>query len=114
MVNLETAIAVGGVPDPKEREVPAQRFWYRASPKALEVLAAAGVDVVTVANNHGADYGPAGLAETLRARRHGPVAVVGVGRNRRSAFTPYRASIRGTDIAVLAADASPREGGSPT
>ena len=110
MVNLESAIAVGGTPDPKEREVPSERYWYRTSPRALDVLAAAGVDVVTVANNHGADYGPAGLAETLRARRNGPVAVVGVGGNRRDAFTPYRATIRGTDIAVLAGDASPREG----
>ena len=114
MVNLESAIAVGGSPDPKELETPSQRFWFRTSPKALDVLAAAGVDVVTMANNHGADYGPAGLAETLRARRDGPVAVVGVGRNRRDAFSPYRTTIRGTDIAVLAADAAPREGMSRT
>jgi poly-gamma-glutamate synthesis protein (capsule biosynthesis protein) len=114
MVNLETAIAEGGSPDPKELEVPSERYWYRTPPKALDVLAAAGVDVVTMANNHGVDYGPAGLAETLRARRDGPIAVVGVGRNRRDAFTPYRVRIRGTDIAVLAADASPREGMSRT
>lgn len=114
MVNLESAIALGGTPDPKEREEPDQRFWFRTSPKALDLMAAAGVDVVTMANNHGADYGPAGLAETLRARRSGPIAVVGVGRNRRDAFTPYRVTIRGTDIAVLGADASPREGGSRT
>jgi poly-gamma-glutamate capsule biosynthesis protein CapA/YwtB (metallophosphatase superfamily) len=114
MVNLESAIALGGTRDPKELEVPSDRFWYRTSPRALQVLAAAGVDVVTMANNHGVDYGPAGLAETLRARRDGPLAVVGVGRNRRDAFSPYRVTIRGTDIAVLAADASPREGMSPT
>ena len=114
MVNLETAIAQRGSPDPKELEVASNRYWFRTSPKALDVLAASGVDVVTVANNHGADYGAAGLAETLRARRHGPLAVVGVGKDRRDAFTPYRATIRGTDIAVLAADASPREGMSPT
>jgi poly-gamma-glutamate synthesis protein (capsule biosynthesis protein) len=114
MVNLESAIALGGTPDPKELEVPSDRFWYRTSPRALEVLAAAGVDVVTMANNHGADYGPAGLAETLRARRDSPVGVVGIGRNRRDAFSPYRVTIRGTDIAVLAGDASPREGMSRT
>jgi len=114
MVNLETAIAVGGARDPKEREVPSDRYWYRTPPRALDVLAAAGVDVVTMANNHGADYGPVGLAETLRARRDAPVAVVGVGRNRRDAFSPYRVTIRGTDIAVLAGDASPREGRTST
>jgi poly-gamma-glutamate synthesis protein (capsule biosynthesis protein) len=114
MVNLESAIAVGGAPDSKELEVADERYWFRTSPKALAVLAAAGIDVATVANNHGADYGPSGLAETLRARRHSRVAVVGVGRNRRDAFTPYRTMIRGTEIAVLAADSSPREGMSST
>jgi poly-gamma-glutamate synthesis protein (capsule biosynthesis protein) len=114
MVNLESAIAEGGSPDPKELEVPSQRFWFRTSPKALDVLAAAGVDVVTMANNHGADYGTGGLDETLRARRKGPLAIVGVGADRRDAFTPYRVRVRGTDIAVLAADASPREGMSTT
>ena len=112
MVNLETAIADGGKPDPKELEVPADRYWFRTPPKALTVLEAAGVDVVTMANNHGADYGAAGFVETLRARRDGPIAVVGVGRNRRAAFTPYGASVRGTDFAFLAADASMREGAS--
>jgi capsule synthesis protein PGA_cap/D-alanyl-D-alanine carboxypeptidase-like protein len=114
MVNLESAIAVGGTPDPKEREDPDSRFWFRTSPKALDVLTAAGVDVVTMANNHGADYGTGGLAETLRARRNGPLAIVGVGADRRDAFTPYRVKVRGTRIAVLGADASPREGMSTT
>ena len=106
MVNLESAIADGGSPDPKELEVPSRRFWFRTSAKALDVLAAAGVDVVTVANNHGADYGAAGLSETLRARRVGPVAVVGVGRDRQDAFTPKRFQVRGTTVSFLAADAS--------
>jgi poly-gamma-glutamate capsule biosynthesis protein CapA/YwtB (metallophosphatase superfamily) len=114
MANLESAVATGGTPDPKELEQRADRYWFRASPSAFAVLADAGVDVVTVANNHGADYGRQGLTETLRARREASVAVVGVGRNRRDAFTPYRTTIRGTEIAVLAADASPREGMSGT
>jgi poly-gamma-glutamate synthesis protein (capsule biosynthesis protein) len=112
MVNLESAIAEGGTPDPKELEVPSDRFWFRASPNVLTVLRAAGVDVVTMANNHGADYGATGLAETLRARRDGPIAVVGVGRNRRDAFSPFRVSVRGTDLAFLAADTSMRESSS--
>ena len=90
MVNLESAITERGAPDAKELEVPGERYWFRTSPTALDVLAAAGVDVVTVANNHGADYGPVGLRDTLRAAAHGPVAVVGVGRDRQAAFAPYR------------------------
>jgi poly-gamma-glutamate synthesis protein (capsule biosynthesis protein) len=112
MVNLESAITEGGVPDPKELETPADRYHYRTSPAALELLASAGVDVVTMANNHGADYGASGLRDTLRAARSSPVAVLGVGRNRRAAFTPYRVGVRGTEVAFLAADGSTREGAS--
>jgi hypothetical protein len=112
MVNLESAITDRGTPEAKELEVAGQRFYYRTSPAALDVLAAAGVDMVTMANNHGADYGPIGLKDTLAAIRTGPIPVIGIGRDRRAAFAPHRVSIRGTRFAFLAADASMREGAS--
>ncbi|MDX6324970.1 MAG: hypothetical protein QOK15_1324 [Nocardioidaceae bacterium] len=112
MVNLESSITDRGRPEAKEREAPDQRYWFRTGPAALDVLAAAGVDVATMANNHGADYGPVGLQDTLRAVRRSPVHVVGIGRDRRAAFTPYRTTVRGTDIAFLGADGSFREGAS--
>jgi len=112
MVNLETAITRRGTPEAKELELPSERFYFRTSPAALDVLDAAGVDVATMANNHGADYGRVGLADTLRAIRSGPVPVVGIGRDRRAAFAPYRVSVRGTDLAFLSGDASMREGAS--
>lgn len=110
MVNLESAITERGTPETKELEVESERYWFRTTPDALDVLAAAGVDVVTMANNHGADYGPIGLEDTLAAIRAGPISVVGIGRDRRAAFTPYRVSIHDTDFAFLGADASMREG----
>ena len=110
VVNLESAITGRGTPDPKELEDPTDRYWFRTSPAALTALADAGVDVVTMANNHGADYGAVGFADTLRAAEDSPVAVVGVGEDRRAAFTPHRVTVRGTEVAVLAADASMREG----
>ena len=97
MVNLETAITERGRPEPKE-------FQFRTGAEALEVLAAAGVDVVTVANNHGADYGPVGLRDTLAAKRASPIPIVGVGRNKQSAFQPFRTTVNGTRLAFLAAD----------
>ena len=112
VVNLETAITTRGEPEPKELEVPDNRYYFRSSPAALDVLAAAGVDAVTMANNHAADYGVQGMRDTLRAKEESPISVIGVGRNRREAFAPYRVTVRGTEIAVVAADASPREGAS--
>ncbi len=69
MVNLESAVTGSEVRAAKELESPDQRYWFRTSPAAFDVLADAGVDVVTMANNHGADYGSAGVADTLRAAR---------------------------------------------
>jgi poly-gamma-glutamate synthesis protein (capsule biosynthesis protein) len=109
MVNLESALTTGGTPTNKELEEPSQRYWFRSPPAALELLARSGVDVVSMANNHGADYGASGLRDTLRAAAEGPIAVVGVGDGRVQALQPHRVSVRGTDVAVLAADASPRE-----
>jgi poly-gamma-glutamate synthesis protein (capsule biosynthesis protein) len=114
MVNLESAITERGSWDPKELERPDDRYWFRAPARALDVLAAAGVDVVTMANNHGVDLGTIGLHDTLAAAREAPLAVVGIGADRAHAFAPYRVRVHGTDLAFLAADASPLESTSPT
>ena len=113
MVNLESAITTRGTPDPKQLEDPDDRYWFRTSPAALDLLDRAGVDVVGLANNHAADYGAVGFADTLRAVTGSPVPVVGVGEDREAAFAPHRVAVDGTDVAVFAADASTREGLSP-
>jgi poly-gamma-glutamate capsule biosynthesis protein CapA/YwtB (metallophosphatase superfamily) len=100
MVNLETAITDRGAPEPK-------KYRFRTSPAALDALAAAGVDVVTMANNHAVDYGADGLADTLAAQRSSPVPVVGIGRNAAQAFAPAILDVRGTKVAVLAATQVP-------
>lgn len=98
MVNLETAITRRGTQEPK-------KFWFRTSPEALDVLDAAGVDIVTLANNHAVDYGPVGLQDTLRAVRRSPVPVVGIGRNAKAAYRPHRVTVGNTDLAFIAANA---------
>jgi len=109
VINLESALTSGGSPVSKELEDPSRRFWFRSPPSALALLDRSGVDVVSLANNHGADYGAAGLRDTLRVARNSPVAVIGVGRDPEQAFRPYETSIDGVEVAVLAADASPLE-----
>ena len=110
MVNLETSITDAGRRTGKELEDPGNRYWFKTDAAALDVLDRSGVDVVSVANNHGADYGAAGLADTLQAAdAGGPVAIVGAGRDDREAYAPFRTRVKGVDVAVLAGDASPRE-----
>ena len=81
MVNLETAITTGGVQQTK-------LFTFRAPPVALTALRDAGVDVATMANNHGADYGTPGLRDTFRAIAAQHFPVIGIGRNADRAFAP--------------------------
>jgi len=96
MVNLETSITTRGSPEPKE-------FTFRAPPSAFSALAAAGVDVVTMANNHGRDFGAVGLDDTLAAIRSTGFPTVGIGENATAAYAPYRVTIRGQRIAIFGA-----------
>lgn len=96
IVNLETAITDGGTPADKT-------YLFRAPPVALDALAAAGVDVASMANNHGLDYGPEGLADSLVAERSHDVPIIGIGEDERSAYAPFVAEIAGTTIGIVAA-----------
>lgn len=116
MVNLESALTRPGTgaPAAKELEDPSLRYWFRSPPSALDLLDRSGVDVVSVANNHGADYGAAGLRDTLAIAADSPVGVVGVGADPTAAFTPHRVEVEGLSVGVLAADSSPLESADPT
>jgi poly-gamma-glutamate capsule biosynthesis protein CapA/YwtB (metallophosphatase superfamily) len=96
MVNLETAITTGGSPAPKE-------FHFRAPASAFTALRDAGVDVATMANNHGADYGSVGLHDTLAAIAASHFPVVGIGKDAAAAYAPWTTTVNGQRIAVLAA-----------
>ena len=96
VLNLETAITEGGVPESKE-------YNFRAPARAFDALQSAGVDVVSMANNHGVDYGSAGLQDSLAAKAATPVGVVGIGANATEAYAPWTREIRGQRISVIGA-----------
>jgi poly-gamma-glutamate synthesis protein (capsule biosynthesis protein) len=96
IVNLETAITEGGTPADKQ-------YNFRAPASAFEALRVAGVDVVSMANNHGVDYSAAGLADTLAAKAATPLRVVGIGANAGEAYAPTRLAVKGQRIAVFGA-----------
>lgn len=100
MVNLETAITGRGAEEPKE-------FHFRAPPISLDALAAAGVDVASLANNHAVDYGTRGLRDTLEAASSGRLPVVGIGQDAAQAYAPYRTEVRGVGLAFFAASQVP-------
>jgi capsule synthesis protein PGA_cap len=97
MVNLETAITTGGEQQPKE-------FTFRAPPVAFQALRDAGIDVATMANNHGADYGTPGLRDSLAAIAKYHFPVVGIGRDAAHAYAPYTTTLNGVRVAIIGAD----------
>ena len=102
VVNLETSVGTGGRPDPTKR------FTFQAPPSAFTALAAAGIDVATMANNHALDFGRTplpGMFDAAAAARVAdpPLTVVGIGRNADDAFRPARADVDGTVVATIGA-----------
>ncbi len=95
IVNLETAITDRGSPE-------AKIYHFRTTPQALVTVQRAGVDAVSMANNHAVDYGPDGLTDTLAAKASSPIPVIGIGRTADEAFAPAVFPVRGVDVAVLA------------
>src|SRR3954449_13432051 len=61
IANLECCISERGARVP----LPGKPFFFRAPPAGAQWLAAAGVDCVTLANNHALDYGHDALLDTL-------------------------------------------------
>ena len=97
VANLETAITERGTKIGKE-------FHFRAPASALETVRGAGIDAVSMANNHGVDYGPVGLRDTLAAKKRSPIPIVGIGAEEDEAFAPAVLEAKGLRVAVFGAD----------
>ncbi len=92
--NLETTVTSRGQPQ-------AKTYHFAAAPGAFTALRDAGVDLVTMANNHILDYGHTGLANTLAAAEAAHFPFVGAGVNAAAAWAPYVTTINGTKIAII-------------
>ncbi len=93
-VNLETPVTRRGQPQPKT-------YHFATTPEAFTALRDAGVDLITMANNHILDHGQTGLADTLAAAQAAHFPFVGAGVNAAAAWAPYVTTIHGTKIAIV-------------
>jgi hypothetical protein len=94
LVNLEGTLTTGGEPVEKS-------FNFRADPHAVAVLQSAGVDVVSLANNHAFDFGAEGLEQTRASLLAGGIAAFGAGRDLQQARTPAVLMRRGMQVGFL-------------
>lgn len=63
-------------------------FYFGAPPEAVHALTDAGVDLVSLANNHVLDFGVEGLRETLHLLRKNSIHCTGAGENLVDALSP--------------------------
>jgi poly-gamma-glutamate synthesis protein (capsule biosynthesis protein) len=73
----------------------------KAHPDCINLISFAGINLVTLANNHIMDYGSAGLIDTLTLCRSKNISTVGVGTTVREASEPYFTTINNRKLAVL-------------
>ena len=78
---------------------------FSAEPRFVDGLAEAGIDYLSLANNHIRDAGSAGLLQTIRNVTKRGIAVSGAGKNAKAARTPAILEAGGTKVAILGYDA---------
>jgi len=81
-INLEGPVTTIGTPKP------GKTYTFRGPPAMGAALRRAGVDVVTLGNNHAVDYGRSALKDSITRLEAADVAVVGAGRNASDARQP--------------------------
>ena len=94
VANLESALGDTGERVPKG-------YTFRAPPAAAIVLADAGIDLVSLANNHALDYGEVALEQGIGLLSDAGVASVGAGMNEAAARRPFVTTIRGISFGFL-------------
>ena len=98
LCNLECVISRKGKPWHPESKA----FHFRAHPRAIDVLASARIDGVTLANNHSLDYGADALAECLALLDGAGIRHAGAGMNLEAALTPVVFQATSPRVAVIA------------
>jgi len=98
ILNLECVIADGGRP----WSDPPKTYHFRSAAKNVATLAAAGVDAVSLANNHTLDYEHEALSEMLSALDAGRIAHAGAGADAREARRPAVVEAAGTRVGLVA------------
>jgi poly-gamma-glutamate capsule biosynthesis protein CapA/YwtB (metallophosphatase superfamily) len=94
IINLECPPTDAGAQLDKE-------FSFRCDPASLPIARDNGVDVASLANNHGQDRGTEGMLDSIANLRAAGIEPVGVGANIAEATTPAIIEINGWTVAVL-------------
>lgn len=95
-INLETPVVLE---EPGDKSTKGVTFF--SYPETLEALSWAGVDHVSLGNNHTYDYLAMALQETLDRVAKSGLGSSGAGMNADAALQPFRTSIQGVDYSFF-------------
>jgi poly-gamma-glutamate capsule biosynthesis protein CapA/YwtB (metallophosphatase superfamily) len=98
IANMEGTFTERGVPQVKA-------YTFRTPPRHAAGLRAAGIDIVSLGNNHAADYGRDGVFDTVAALDAAGVRHTGAGMNETEARSPVLTEVNGLKIAFLSYNA---------
>jgi poly-gamma-glutamate capsule biosynthesis protein CapA/YwtB (metallophosphatase superfamily) len=97
-VNLESQLTDQG----GEVEHPENKLVFCGPPAGADALARAGIEMVSLANNHAWDYGKKALLETFANLERAQVRWVGAGRTRAEAYRALPIEKNGVRVALIA------------
>ena len=94
--NLECPLSAEGEPHP------VKKYIFLAKPEYIESLVYAGIDGVSLANNHTSDFGKTAFVNTMTALSQKGIRFTGAGMDIGSAHLPISMNTRGIKFAVFA------------
>jgi poly-gamma-glutamate capsule biosynthesis protein CapA/YwtB (metallophosphatase superfamily) len=98
IVNLECALTASHAAWPGEPKA----FYFGAPPEAVQSLVGAGIDMVSLANNHALDFGVEGLLDTLQLLRSHAIGYAGAGAAIDEARAPAVLERKGISVGMAA------------
>jgi len=94
VVNLECSASELGTPWIKP-------YTFQCDPEALPAMAAGGVEVANLANNHAMDYGFEAMLDARKNLEAAGIFPVGAGKDAAEAYAPVVMDVNGWTVAVL-------------
>jgi len=76
-------------------------FVFRCDPDALDEASDAGIEVASLANNHGFDHGPQALLDSIRNLRRAGIVPIGAGSSQQEADAPAYVEVKGWRIGLV-------------